>query len=159
MYNDKPFVSVSYQAALDGVGGRAERMATADDLPPDLPGWMESLGQDNVRRLSVTLLVDLFTLEKDQARGAEIAADLEALAEDLLLSGAYDDTLRVTHALAERTRTPGSVGRDASRQALDQLGESQAMRETAGLLGDVDETAGRRCAPSWKLSALRPSKH
>ncbi len=138
-YNDKPFVSESYQAALDGVGGRAERMATADDLPADLPGWMESLGQDNVRRLSVTLLVDLFTLEKDQARGAEIAADLEALAEDLLLCGAYDDTLRVTHALAERTRTPGSVGRDASRHALDQLGESLAMRETAGLLGEVDD--------------------
>ena len=138
-YNDKPFVSESYQAALDGVGGRAERMATGDDLPPDLPGWMESLGQDNVRRLSVTLLVDLFTLEQDQARGAEIAADLEALAEDLLLAGAYDDTLRVTHALAERGRSPGSVGRDASRQALDQLGESLAMHETAGLLGDVDD--------------------
>jgi hypothetical protein len=138
-YDDKPFVSQKYQAELDGVGGRAEHMATAADLPADLPDWMESLGQDNVRRLSVTLLIDLFTLERDKARGAEIAADLEALAEDLLLSGAYDDTLRVTHALAERTGTPGAIGRDASLLALDQLGESLAMRETAGLIGDIDE--------------------
>ena len=50
--------------ALDGVGGRAERMA-GGDLPPELPEWMESLGQDNVRALSVTMLIDLFTIERD----------------------------------------------------------------------------------------------
>jgi len=32
-YNDKPFVSETYRAALDGVGGRAERMAIVDQLP------------------------------------------------------------------------------------------------------------------------------
>ena len=48
-YNDKPFVSEAYRAALDGVGGRAERMA-AVDLPPELPEWMDSLGQESVRR-------------------------------------------------------------------------------------------------------------
>jgi HEAT repeat protein len=137
-YNDKPFVSESYQAALDGVGGRAERMAVVD-LPPDLPDWMASLGQDNVRRLSVTMLIDLFSLERDQARAGEIAADMEALAEDLLLSGSYDDTLRVLNSLVERTRTPGALGRDAALAALDRLGESLAMRETAGLIGDIDE--------------------
>ena len=137
-YNDKPFVSESYQTALDGVGGRAERMAVVD-LPPDLPDWLASLGQDNVRRLSVTMLIDLFTLERDKTRASEIATDMEALAEDLLLSGSYDDTLRVTKALTERARTAGALGRDASLQALDRLGESLAMRETAGLIGDVDE--------------------
>ncbi len=137
-YNDKPFVSESYQTALDGVGGRAERMAVVD-LPPDLPDWLASLGQDNVRSLSVTMLIDLFTLERDKARASEIAADMEALAEDLLLSGSYDDTLRVTKVLAARATTPGGLGRDASAQALDRLGESLAMRETAGLIGDVEE--------------------
>ena len=137
-YNDKPFVSESYQTALDGVGGRAERMAVVD-LPPDLPDWMASLGQDNVRRLSVTMLIDLFTLERNQARAGEIATDMEALAEDLLLSGSYDDTLRVTQVLAERAGRTGALGRDASLQALDRLGESLAMRETAGLIGDIDE--------------------
>ena len=138
-YNDKPFISDSYRTALDGVGSRAERMA-AGDLPADLAEWLVSLGQDNIRTLSVTMLIDLFGLERDKGRAAEIATDMEALAEDLLLSGAYEDTLRVTTALAERTRKQGSMGRDASLQALDRLGDSLAMRETAALLGEIDET-------------------
>jgi HEAT repeat protein len=137
-YNDKPFISDSYRTALDGVGGRAERMA-AGELPADLTEWLVSLGQDNIRTLSVTMLIDLFGLERDSARAAEIATDMEALAEDLLLSGAYEDTLRVSRSLAERARKPGSMGRDASLQALDRLGESLAMRETASLIGEIDE--------------------
>jgi HEAT repeat protein len=111
----------------------------ARDLPPDLAEWLVSLGQDNIRTLSVTMLIDLFGLERDKARAAEIATDMEALAEDLLLSGAYEDTLRVTQSLVARTRKAGAIGRDASLQALDKLGESLAMRETAALLGEIDE--------------------
>ena len=66
-YNDKPFVSEAYRAALDGVGGRAERLA-AVDLPPELDEWMETLGQSNVRTLSVTMLIDMLTLEREEAR-------------------------------------------------------------------------------------------
>jgi hypothetical protein len=49
-YNDTPFVSESDRNALDGIGARAERLS-ALDLPPELPEWMDSLGQDNVRLL------------------------------------------------------------------------------------------------------------
>jgi hypothetical protein len=137
-YNDKPFVSESYQTALDGVGTRAERMAIVD-LPPDLPDWLVTLGQDNVRTLSVTMLIDLFSLEKDKTRADEIAGDMEALAEDLLLSGAYADTLRVTHVLADRAGRPEALACDACQRALDHLGQSLAMRETTELIGEVDE--------------------
>ena len=137
-YNEKPFVSEAYHTSLDGLGGRAERMA-AVDLPPELPEWIDSLGQDNVRSLSVTLLIDLLTIEQDEARAGELAKDMEALAEDLLMSGAYDDTRAVTKALADRAGTADAIGRDACRQALDVLGESNAMRETAALLGDIGD--------------------
>jgi hypothetical protein len=136
-YNDKPFVSGSYKAALDGVGGRADTMVALDQ-PPDLPEWMASLGQENVRALSVTMLIDLLTLEDDAARADGLADDMEALAEDLLLSGAYDDAFRVTQALAARAATHGAGGRDACRLALDRLGESLAARETAALAAEVD---------------------
>jgi hypothetical protein len=136
-YNDKPFVSDSYKAALDGVGGRAEKMA-AGDLPPELPDWMASLGQESVRSLSVTMLIDLLTLEKEAKRASEIAEDMTALGEDLLMSGAYSDALTVTTALARRGNS-SLLGRDACRQALDRLGESLALRETAALIGDVEE--------------------
>jgi hypothetical protein len=137
-YNEKPFVSDAYRAALDGVGGRAERMA-AIDLPPELDEWMETLGQANVRTLSVTMLIDLLTLERDEARAADIATDMGALAEDLLMGGAYGDVAAVTGALAARTNGSGAIGRDACRRALDQIAESLAMRETAALAGDLDE--------------------
>ena len=137
-YNDTPFVSETYRHSLDGVGGRAERLA-GGDLPPELPEWLESLGQASVRALSVTMLIDLFTLEQDPERAAEMAPDLSALAEDLLMSGAYDDAVIVTRALQARASTPKSIGREASRVALDQLGESLAMREAAALVGDLDE--------------------
>ena len=137
-YNDKPFVSETYRNTLDGVGGRAERMA-AVDLPPELPEWMDSLGQANVRTLSVALLIDLLTIEREPARADDIAQDMEALAEDLLMSGSYDDALAVAKALAKRASSADGIGRDACRRALDALGESLALRETAALFGDVDD--------------------
>ena len=137
-YNDKPFVSETYRNALDGVGGRAERMSEVD-LPPELPQWMESLGQASVRVLSVTMLIDLFTLEQDPVRAAEMAPDMSALAEDLLMSGDYGDALTVTRAVQARAASPKSIGKEACRHALDQLGESLAMREAVALIGDVDE--------------------
>jgi HEAT repeat protein len=137
-YNDKPFVSETYRNALDNVGGRAEHMS-GGDLPPELPEWMESLGQANVRVLSVAMLIDLFTLEHDPARAAEMAPDMSALAEDLLMSGAYDDALTVTRALQARASSPKGLGKEACRHALDQLGESLTMRESISLIGDVDE--------------------
>ena len=161
-YNDKPYVSEAYRGALDGVGGRAERMAAAD-LPPDLPEWMETLGQESVRTLSVTLLMDLLTLERDAQRAADIADDMEALAEDLLMSGAYDDARTVTRALAERGGARSALGHEACRHALDRLGESSAMLETAGLLGDVDERAWRTIRAIVKdigaasIEALKPA--
>ncbi len=140
-YNDKPFVSQAYRSSLDGLGGRAERMAVAE-LPPELPEWMQSLGQESVRRLSVRLLIDLLTIERDPARADDIAHDMEALGEDLIMSGAYDDALSVVAALNRHT-TAGAIGREACRLALDQLGESLALRETMALLTDFDDASWR----------------
>ena len=136
-YNDKPFVSDQYKTALDGVGARAEKMASGD-LPSELPEWMASLGQESVRGLSVVMLIDLLTIEKDAKRAGEIAEDMAALDEDLLMSGAYADALTVTTALAHRANS-SLLGRDDCRHALDRLGESLALRETTALLGDVED--------------------
>ncbi len=139
-YNDKPFVSEGYRASLDGLGARAERLATLE-LPAELTEWMLSLGQENVRALSVQLLIDLLAIERDEARASSIADDMEALAEDLLMAGAYPDAKTVTRTLALRAGQPKSVGRDACRRALDRLGESLAMRDTTALMGEVDESS------------------
>jgi hypothetical protein len=139
-YNDKPFVSEAYRASLDGVGTRAERMASMD-LPPELQEWMTSLGQDNVRALSVQMLIDLLAIETDPKRANEIAEDMEALAEDLLMSGAYEDAGAVIAGLSARGATQNAIGRDACRRALDRLGESLALLETVSLADELDDAA------------------
>lgn len=139
-YNDKPFVSEGYRASLDGLGARAERLASME-LPAEMDEWMLTLGQENVRALSVQLLIDLLTIEREEARTAGIADDMEALAEDLLMAGAFSDAKTVTRTLALRAGQPKTVGRDACRRALDRLGESLAMRDTTALIGDADESS------------------
>src|SRR5207302_8044237 len=93
----------------------------------------------NVRKLSVVLIIDLLKLERDQVRGAEIAGDMTALAEDLLMSGDYTDARNVAAALNEAAANRNSVARAACREALTSFGHSPAMHETVAMLSDVDE--------------------
>src|SRR5437762_1529024 len=62
-YDESPYVSASYQASLEGAVGRSELFSTRD-LPPELPEWVESLQQDNVRALSVLLITDLLRIDR-----------------------------------------------------------------------------------------------
>jgi hypothetical protein len=136
-YNERPFVSASYRTGLDQVGTRAEQMAS--DVPADLVEMMDTLGQDNVRRLSVRLLIDLLTLEQDAARAPELARDVAALAEDLLLAGDYESALAVVTALQSQAADTASVASQCSRIALDGVVSTAAFVETAEGLGDMGE--------------------
>ena len=77
-YDETPYVSTSYQASLEGAAARGDMLA-ARELPPELPEWVETLAQDNVRSLSVLLVTDLLRLEENQERAAEITRDIIAL--------------------------------------------------------------------------------
>jgi HEAT repeat protein len=136
-YNERPFVSQGYRQELDQIGARAERMSTA--VPEDLTELVESLGQDNVRRLSVRLLIDLLKLERDPARAGELAKDVAALAEDLLLAGDYESALAVVKALQAQAADAKAVTSQGSRLALDGLVNTVAFVETAELLGETTE--------------------
>jgi HEAT repeat protein len=141
-YNERPFVSQSYRTGLDQIGRRAEQMST--EVPQDLLDMVDSLGQDNVRRLSVALLIDLLTLERDPARAPDLAKDVAGLAEDLLLAGDYESALAVVTALRTQAGDKKAVTNDASRLALDGLVSTVAFHEAADLIGDMsDEEATR----------------
>jgi hypothetical protein len=137
-YNERPFVSQSYRVGLDNAGARGEQMAS--DVPADLLPLIDTLGQDNVRRLSVTLLIDLLTLERDAARAPELARDVAALAEDLLFAGDYESALTVVTALQERAADSKAVTSQASRMALDGVVTTLAFHEATDLFGEMSET-------------------
>jgi hypothetical protein len=136
-YNDEPFVSGAYRAQLDGATARSEAMAVKD-LPEELGAWTESLGQQNVRKLSVVLIIDLLKLERGPERAAEIADDMTALAEDLLMSGDFADARSVVLALFEAGSDSKFIAPGACREALAKLATSAAMHETVVMLGDFD---------------------
>jgi hypothetical protein len=136
-YNDQPYVSEGYRSALEGAGARAEMIA-ARDLPPEVGSWLETVDQEHVRRLSVTMMIDLLRLEGDPRRGEVTAGDLEMVAEDLLLSGDFDNAARVTTALAESAASDASITRTTCQNALEALGRSVAFQETVGVLGDLE---------------------
>src|SRR5262245_7056518 len=137
-YNERPFVSQAYRAGLDQIGRRAEQMA--GDVPEELLAMVDSLGQDNVRRLSVTLLIDLLTLERDPARAPDLAKDVAGLAEDLLLAGDYESALAVVTALRAQAGDRKTATSEASRLALDSLVSTVAFHEAADLLGDMSDS-------------------
>lgn len=143
-YNERPFVGTEYKAGLDQIGARAEHMA--GEIPSELRALVRTLDQDNVRKLSVILLIDLLRMERDAKRAPEIARDAGALAEDLLLSGDYESALSVTSALGEQAVNPTSITREASRTTLDLLSGTAALRETVELLGDMEEDAAVQVA-------------
>jgi hypothetical protein len=137
-YNEQPFVSATYRTALDQSGARAEAMAAAE-LPPETDDWVRTLGQENVRRLSVILIIDLLNLECDASRAPDLANDVAALAEDMLMAGEYDLALNVVLALAGKAADPKAVTMGPSRAALDRLAATPAMRDAADLFGEMDE--------------------
>lgn len=144
-YTDKPFVSSEYRDSLDRIGERAEQLAS-DGVPDDLRALVATLEHDNVRRLSVVLLIDLLNLEQDATEASALARDLAAACEDLLLAGDYDTAAIVTAALedhAVRRTAPGVAG---ARVALDGLAATPAFREACGDLGAVDDAAASTLA-------------
>ncbi len=135
-YDESPYVSAGYQASLEGAVGRSELFSTRD-LPPELPEWVDSLGQDNVRSLSVQLIADLLHIEVKPDRAAEIASDMTALIDDLLMSGDFANSGIVLREL--RAATAETVAPAAARAALSSIGESPALREAATMLSAFDE--------------------
>jgi HEAT repeat protein len=110
----------------------------------------------------VLLITDLLRIEERADRAAEIAGDMVALADDLLLSGAFDDLLMVAKALRDGVDRKKAVAPAACRAALTAIAETLAMREAAALLGDLDEASAavfaECCAALGPASvvALRP---
>lgn len=137
-YTERPFVSAGYRAALDATHARASALA-AVDLPPEATQWFQTLEHDNVRRLSVTLLIDLLNLETQADRADDLAHDLASLGDDLLMAGEYELAGRVVEALSVKAADRSAVAAAASRAALDRMASSAALRETLDLVAALDD--------------------
>lgn len=132
-YDESAFVAADYRTTMDEAGGSAAGLA-AGGLPPEMDEWRQTLGHENVRRLSGQLLMDLLRNECAPERAAELATDMARFVEDLILAGAYAEAVPIVEALAaEMTRQP-PLAPEACRAAVCAVGRSAAFAEAAGAL-------------------------
>ena len=135
-YDETPYVSDAYRAALEGIGARGDLLADRT-LPPELSQWLHTLEQDNIRSLSVTLVTDLLRIEDRLEYTEALVQDVVNLLEDLLLAGDFELARLALREL--RDSVSKDVAPAAARSALTTVGESIALRDAAALLGDFDQ--------------------
>jgi len=150
-YDETTYVSKDYRDSMDQAASRAADLA-ARGLPPELDEWLATLGAESVRRLSGQLLIDLLRNETVPGRMTEIARDMGAFVEELLLAGAYGECTPVVDELAAAVARKPAVAPDACRKAIDTIGVSSALREAAGTL--AEQTADEFAAFEQLIRAL-----
>jgi HEAT repeat protein len=145
------------QAAAADAGSRVAT-APQEDLPriaDELPRWLASVEEENVRRLTATLLTDLLRMEKEERRATEVIEDLVALADDLLRASDQSGIASVARTLALQARMPDAPGRSAARSALERLGRSAAFRQAAASAGHREPAPRAAPAPSPPAAPAR----
>ena len=134
---DALYTSAEYSSSLAEAEARSHQLRMQPT--PQLDGWVHSVSAESVKTLSVTLLLDLFSLEESAEAAAEVANDLAALAEDLLMSADYREAERVVQALTDVASWSDPRRALASRIAVDTIARSTAMRDMGGAVADFEE--------------------
>jgi HEAT repeat protein len=139
-YSDKPFVSEEYANELSRTRSQIIDVEQLSDVPPELmSAWLASVATNELRRLDLTLVLDLLRLEEDTSRWATLMRPIQSLIEDLLLVGDFeaageliDALVREAQAGAETTR------RQTAIIAIDELVAGPMMRHVVSHLATID---------------------
>jgi hypothetical protein len=134
-HDDEPFVSDDYRAVLDA--HRSGQAAGPAANLPELEQWLDTLGEESIRHLSMALLTDLLRLEPATDRAVVVLNHLAAMAEDFMLAGAFEEALRVFEAITASARRDDLA--TAVAQVLARLGSGTAFAETAATIEDLSD--------------------
>ena len=140
-YSDEPFVSEQYARELSGVGAEAVDVEqTSDDPPERLTAWLSTVATSELRRLDLSLVLDLLRLEQELSRRAALMAPVVSLIDDLLLVGDFDAAETVLGVLREDAAAGATEPRrQLAEQALASLVTPATMRHIAGHLPTLDD--------------------
>ena len=133
--NDSLFTSAEYAHALHEAELRSHRLRL--QAPEHLAAWLASVSSDSMRSLSVTLLLDLFTVEDSPTAISDAVLDLAAAAEELLSAGDIAEADRIFKALDPAGLAGDPVRAPAARRALGLLARSAAVADLARAAGDL----------------------
>jgi hypothetical protein len=140
-YTDKPFVSDSYAQELSSARTRAIDIEHQHDDPPErVAAWLSTVGTNEVRKLDLTLVLDLLRIEESTERWSTLMRPVVGLLEDLILVGDFEDAEALLAALVEHTRPQSPTDRRQSAIiALDVLVAGPMMRHIVTHLTTMDD--------------------
>jgi HEAT repeat protein len=140
-YSDKPFVSEEYARELSSARTKAVAVEQLHDDPPErMRAWLGTVATSELRRLDLTLVLDLLRLEQDTQRWSTLLRPVVSLLEDLLLVGDFDAAGELLAALL-RHREPdcSQERRQAAIIAVDVLVQGPMMRHIVTHLATIDD--------------------
>jgi hypothetical protein len=140
-YSDKPYVSDAYARELSNARTQAISVdQTSDDPPERKTAWLRTVATSELRKLDLTLVLDLLRIEPDPERWAGLMKPVVALVEDLFLVGDFEGAEAVIGALvAERQGDPAAGRALTARTAIDTLLGGPMMRHLSVHLATIDD--------------------
>jgi hypothetical protein len=141
-YSDEPFISTAYARELSGARSEAISVEKlAEDPAERVAGWMATVATGELRQLDITLLMDLLTIEQDNARWTELMTPIVALIEDLLLVGDVESAETLLDAIRSLSGPETSKERrQAGLIAYDLLASGSMLKHIITNLASMDET-------------------
>ena len=137
-YSDKAFVSDDYARELSGTRTKAIDIEELQDDPPErLAAWLGTVATAELRKLDLTLVLDLLRIEPDTGRWSTLMPPVGGLIEDLLLVGDFEAAADLVAALLAHSGADDR--RQAVLSAVDKLVKGPMMRHIVAHLATIDD--------------------
>jgi HEAT repeats/PBS lyase HEAT-like repeat len=140
-YSDKPFVSDEYARELSISSTPAIEVDQIHDDPPErMARWLDSVATTELRKLDLTLVLDLLRIEEEPDDWAEMMRPVVALLNDLFLVGDFEAAEALLDALVSQTQPDREVSRrQTAVSAVDTLVTGPMMRHINAHLSSLDD--------------------
>ena len=139
-YSDKAYVSNTYARELATTRTQAVTIDQISDDPPErVSAWLATVATSELRKLDLSLLLDLLVIEQEDSRWGTLMRPVVALLEDLMLVGDFDAAASLLNLITEASK-PGysKERRQHALIAIDMLVSGSMMRHIVAHVATMD---------------------
>ena len=136
-YDDRSYVAESYAYELNHARTQAVQIEQLKEDPPEqIEAWMSTVTTSELRKLDLTLVVDLLTIERTPEQRASLVEPVLALIRDLLLVGDFDavETLLTALVGTREHDTPSAL----ERAVLERVPTAATVEHLVGHLASIE---------------------
>jgi hypothetical protein len=139
-YDDQSYVSESYALELTHARTQAVQIEQLKEDPSEqVEAWVSTVATSELRKLDITLVVDLLTIEREPERRESLVQPVLALLKDLLMVGDFDAIETMLAALCTR-RAGETEPSSVERAVLERLPTGATVQHLVGHLSTIDQS-------------------